>query len=123
MSTSVSEKKFFGIQYDPKVLQITAFDADEPYQRPDKPLVIENPRTYLQPFSGYVNKSDLPEEELSRLPVACYNIKSTARYHGAEVIGNKWMERACDEALKSVQQGGGPFATCLGSRSMTKQTK
>lgn len=23
------------------------------------------------------------------------------------------MEKACDEALKSVQQGGGPFATCL----------
>lgn len=113
MSTTVAEKKFFGVEYDPSIHQLTSFPADEPYERPSKPLVIENRGTYLQPFSGYSNKSDLPEGDINRLPIACYNIKPTARYRDAEVIGNKWMEKACDEALKSVQSGGGPFATCL----------
>jgi guanine deaminase len=113
VSSTVVAKKFFGVEYDPSVHQITAFDADEPYVRPTTPLVVEDLFNYVQPWSGYCNKSELPEDVERRLAVSTYNIKPTARYRGAEVIGNKWMEMACAEALKSVQHGGGPFSTVI----------
>src|ERR1700738_4966210 len=108
----VATKKFFGVEYNPEIHQITHYECDEPYERP-KPLVIDNLITHMQPWSGYVPESKLPEDEAKRLPVSCYNIKSTARYRGAEAIGNKWMRRACEEALKSVQNKGGPFGSAL----------
>lgn len=105
-------KKFFGVEYDPSILQVTAFPADEPYVRPT-PLVIENQFTYIQPWDGYVNESPLPAEDARRLPCQTSNIKPSLKYAGVEMIGNKWMELACANALKSVQTGGGPFSTVI----------
>jgi tRNA(Arg) A34 adenosine deaminase TadA len=68
---------------------------------------------YLQPYDGYCNKSDLPAEVASKLPCQTANIKPSGKYMDAEREGNKWMHLACAEALKSVQTGGGPFATVI----------
>lgn len=106
------KKLIFGVEYDPSIQQMTHFPADEPYARP-KPLVIQDLITYIQPWSGYSNESTLPREDSTRLPASTYNIKPSLRYQDAELLTNKWMDMACENALKSVQHGGGPFGTVL----------
>lgn len=108
-----SNSKFFGVSYDPAVHQLTAFDADEPYEPPSQKLVIEDPFQYLQPWSGYTNDSTLPKDDAARVPAQTANIKVSLKYQGVELIGNKWMQLACAEALKSVQTGGGPFSSVI----------
>lgn len=112
------EKKFFGDQYDTDFTQVTHYEGSgelyptvEPFPQPDV-------FTYLQPWDGYCNPSDRPAEDAKRLPCQTANIKPNLsypmlRYKGAEIVGNKWMRLACDEALKSVQKGGGPFSTVI----------
>ena len=116
MNNIVATKKnleFFGVQYDPEVHPLTAFAADEPYERPNQELVVEDPFSYLQPWSGYVNESPLPHKDAIRVPAQTSNIKPSLKYQGVEMIGNKWMKLACSEALASVQSGGGPFSTVI----------
>ncbi|MFX9649755.1 hypothetical protein ABTO89_19145, partial [Acinetobacter baumannii] len=67
--------------------------------------------TYLQPWDQVCNESKLPADQLVKLPCQTSNIKPTLKYHGVQVMGNKWMSRACAEACRSVQNGGGPFST------------
>ena len=42
-----------------------------------------------------------------------HNIKNDGIYDGIEVLTNEWMDMACDEAVKSVKSGGGPFGAVL----------
>jgi tRNA(Arg) A34 adenosine deaminase TadA len=112
-SAMAGEKKFFGDQYDTDFTQMTHYEADEAYPTQPEPLVIKDKFSYLQPWNGYCNKSDRPEEDAKRIPCQTSNIKPSLKYQGVEVIGNKWMKLACDEARKSVQMGGGPFSTVI----------
>src|SRR5271163_2329109 len=105
LTANAAEKKFFGVHYDPATDQLTSFPADEAYPSKPQPLVVKDLFTYLQPWDGYCNKSPLPEDQAKLLPCQTSNIKPTARYHGVQVVGNKWMKLACAEALKSVQNG------------------
>lgn len=111
-ASAVDGKHFFGVEYDPTFTQVTAFPADEDYV-PPKPVAPRNPFTYLQPYDGYCNHSDRPEEDAKKLPCQTSNIIPVDRYRDAFRDGNKWMHMACDAALKSVQMGGGPFATVI----------
>lgn len=109
-----AEKKFFGNDYDTDFTQMTHYDCDEPYDVKVIPLKKGDDRFgYLQPWNGYCNKCERPEDEAKRLPCQTYNIKPSGKYAGVEVQGNKWMIRACDEARISAQKGGGPFATVI----------
>lgn len=109
-----AEKKFFGVQYDTNFTQVTHYDGnDEPYPSKVEPLVNNEGFHYLQPWDGYCNKSDRPEADAVRLPCQTANIKPSLKYAGVEIVGNKWMKLACDEARKGVQAGGGPFSTVI----------
>lgn len=110
---AADKELFFGDKYDPDFTQMTHYDCDEPYPSKPTPLVIQDKFAYLQPWDGYCNPCDRPEADAKRLPCQTSNIKPAIKYHGVEVEGNKWMRLACDEALKSVQKGGGPFSTVI----------
>lgn len=113
-NSALSEEKFFGDKYDTSFTQVTHYEGNnEAYTTNLPPLVIKDLFSYIQPWDGYCNKSDRPEADAVRLPCQTSNIKPTGRYTGVEVIGNKWMRMACDEARKSVQMGGGPFSTVI----------
>lgn len=107
------KKLFFGDEYSPDFTQMTAYPADEPYQSAPEPLVVKDKFSYIQPWDGYCNPSDRSPEDAKCLPCQTANIKPSLKYQGIEVIGNKWMKLACDEARKSVQKGGGPFSTVI----------
>jgi tRNA(Arg) A34 adenosine deaminase TadA len=108
--TAEKSKLQFGVAYDPTAYQLTHYKADEPYVVP-KPLAIKDLFTYVQPWSGYTTTSHRPEAV--QLPEQTANIKPSIRYRNAELLGNKWIELACDEALKSVKAGGGPFSSVI----------
>ncbi len=114
-SAFAADKKFFGVEYDPSFEQMTAYAADEPYTANLEPLVVKDQFAYLQPWDGYCppTASTMPEADAKRLPCQTSNIKPTLKYHGVQYVGNKWMHLACAEALKSVQNGGGPFSTVI----------
>jgi tRNA(Arg) A34 adenosine deaminase TadA len=80
------------------------------YKAPPPPLVKPKYREYIQPWSGYVPECTRKDKEVCKyLPAQTSNIK-TVIYDGIEVQTNKWMNLACEEAVKSVQCNGGPFA-------------
>jgi len=112
-SANAADKKFFGVEYDPTFTQVTHYDCDEVYVPPVKKEKHPDLFTYLQPWDGYCNTSDRPEADAKRLPCQTSNIKPSMRYRDAESEGNKWMHMACQEALISVQKGGGPFSTVI----------
>ncbi|MBZ0188360.1 MAG: nucleoside deaminase [Candidatus Obscuribacterales bacterium] len=112
-SPANSETKSFGVEYDTDFTQITHYDGkNEPYEVPLDPLK-KDPLSYIQPWGGYCNTSDRPEDEAKRLPCQTYNIKPAIKYAGVEIYGNKWMKLACDEARISAQKGGGPFSSVI----------
>lgn len=111
-SAQAGEKKYFGNDYDTSFTQMTHYDADEPYPTIE-PLVIKDKFNYIQPWDGYCNTSDRPGDMGKHLPCQTSNIKPSLKYAGVEIVGNKWMKLACDEALKGVQNGGGPFSTVI----------
>lgn len=112
-AANAGEKKSFGVEYDTDFTQVTHYEADELYPTKQEPLQVGDLFTYLQPWDHYCNKSDRPEDQASRLPCQTANIKPSLKYKGVEIMGNKWMKLACAEALKSVQNGGGPFSTVI----------
>ncbi len=111
---SAAEEKFFGVKYDPEFTQIEHYDGGmEPYQDKLEPLKIEDPFAYLQPWDGYCSESTRPADEAKKLPCQTANIKTSLKYKGVEVIGNKWMKLACEHARISAEKGGGPFSTVI----------
>lgn len=80
------------------------------YKAPPPSLIKPKFGEYIQPWNGYVPECTRKDKAVCKyLPAQTANIK-TIIYDGIEVQTNKWMNLACDEAVKSVQCGGGPFA-------------
>ena len=46
-------------------------------------------------------------------PCQTHIIEQNNRYAGIQTASNKWMDMACEEALTSVQNGGGPFGAVI----------
>jgi tRNA(Arg) A34 adenosine deaminase TadA len=79
------------------------------YKAPPPPLIKPKYGEYIQPWNGYVPECTRKDKAVCKyLPAQTSNIKTTI-YDGIEVQTNKWMTLACEEAVKSVQCGGGPF--------------
>jgi len=108
------ETEIFGYQYNPKYTHMNFFEGGEEYEGvPSKFKLDENPY-YIQPWSGYTPEFTLEDKNLEKnLPCQTYNIKADYRYIGIEVEYNKWVEMACEEALISAQNKGGPFGAVI----------
>jgi guanine deaminase len=98
-----------GLEYDTSLTEPFPGNG-ELYNAPPGKLIKAQHEEYIQPWNGYVPECTRENKELDKyLPVQTSNIK-TIIYDGIEVQSNKWMKLACDEAVKSVQCSGGPFA-------------
>jgi guanine deaminase len=69
--------------------------------------------SYLQPWNGYCNPASMPPEDAKKIALPDIQHQTNNEVPRCPNSGNKWMHRACEEALKSVQMGGGPFATVI----------
>jgi tRNA(Arg) A34 adenosine deaminase TadA len=69
---------------------------------------------YVQPWSGYVPKCLFHDKEhCEDHPVQKANIKKEWIDHEIEIQGNKWVRMACELALESVKNEGGPFGAVI----------
>lgn len=76
--------------------------------------IASNRANYRQPWNGFVPACTLDNHGDSHaLPIQKANIKVNGLYKGIQIIGDKWMRMACDEAKKSVENQGGPFGAVL----------
>ncbi len=100
---------------DPAVTRIKAVELDprERYPGPP-PKVGEHDPDYIQPWNDYDPECTLKDQEICpNVPSQTANIKTAGVYEGIEVGADKWMIMACEEALISVQKGGGPFGVVI----------
>ncbi|EIT86158.1 hypothetical protein A374_06151 [Fictibacillus macauensis ZFHKF-1] len=73
---------------------------NEYYEPPNIPLIIPNPQTYIQPWSGYnPTCTRVPLSQCKYFPSQTSNIKPYGVYTGLELIGNKWLRLACQAAI------------------------
>lgn len=68
----------------------------------------------VQPWDGYEPHCTLHNGSLCKYyPVQTANIRADGQYDNIEIRPDKWVEMACDVALESVQNGGGPFGAVV----------
>ena len=103
----------FSYKYNPDTTKMIAVECGEKYIAPNEPLIIKSVLTYRQPWSGFIPASNMSPESAKLLPAQTANIKGNMIYDGIEVIGNKWMRMACDEATHSVRVGQDAFGTVI----------
>jgi tRNA(Arg) A34 adenosine deaminase TadA len=85
------------------------YSSDVPKSLSSKPLF-----GYVQQWNKYCPPCTLEDQKLcSNFPCQTHNLKSNETYNGIEVECNEWMKMACQEALVSVQNGGGPFGAVI----------
>jgi tRNA(Arg) A34 adenosine deaminase TadA len=120
-SCECGEEKEFCYKYNPEFTQWEPIPGDgEIYQgsppslsHPPGPCS-DNNSTPIQPWSGYVPVCTLEnQEDCKYFPVQTSNIKIDSVYDGIEVLSNKWMDMACEEAKISVRHKGGPFGAVI----------
>ena len=69
---------------------------------------------YHQPWSGFAPRCTLEDqEECKYYPLQTANIKANGIYRKIEVVGDSWMQLACQAARQSVEDKGGPFAAVI----------
>jgi len=68
----------------------------------------------MQKWNNYCPPCTLKDpQQCANLPCQTYNIKASGTYNNIEVKSDRWMEIANQEALYSVQHGGGPFGAVI----------
>jgi len=67
-----------------------------------------------QKWDGYMPPCTLDVKEADHVfPIQTANIKVNNLYNGIEHCSDRWIELACETALKSVQEKGGPFGAVI----------
>lgn len=69
-----------------------------------KPIELSEEILYRHPSEYFKEKKTEMESK---------NIKTDSIYNGIEINGDKWINIACEEAVNSVKQGGGPFGALI----------
>lgn len=105
----------FAVKYDPKFTKIKAIEHGKPYEGIPSPEggMLYDP-SYIQPWSGYVPPFTIQDKSIEKnMPVQTSNIKTDYKYKGIEIGYNQWTKIACEEALISAQNKGGPFGCVI----------
>lgn len=113
-ATAEMSEEFDSLCYSSNSTHFHAIEDGTKYCGAPEPLGSIPEFGYIRPFSGYVPQCNLSNRSAcSYLPVQTSNIKVAGIYEGNELKTNKWMDLACQEALTSVQNGGGPFGAVI----------
>lgn len=102
--------------YDPAITHMHSHDVepDTVYQGMPKRLSAEEFKNMGKVLNPYCPKCTLKDRNLcSKRPCQSYNLMPTNIYNGIQSKTDKWMQMANAEALKSVQNKGGPFGAVI----------
>lgn len=105
--------KKFCVNYNPKYTHMPGIQGTiEDSAQPPAPMPARPTFGYIQPWNGFCPKCTA-KGGCENLPCQTHNIKMGGTYDGIEVQCNNFMDMAGEEALKSVQHGGGPFGAVI----------
>lgn len=115
MNSVFAEQKSFCDVYDTKITRMHSIETNnEPYSGIPKRLTAHEYKTLPQTWDGYCPACTLKDKSLcEQRPCQEHNIMPGTVYEGIQAKGDPWMKMASDEALKSVQNGGGPFGAVI----------
>lgn len=112
---AVAEQKTFCDTYDPNITHMNAMEApDTTYNGLPKVLTAKEYQQLPKKWDGYCPKCTLKnKDECKQRPCQEQNLLVGSVYQGIQAKGDPWMKMASEEALKSVQNGGGPFGVVI----------
>lgn len=106
--------KEFCDSYDPKLTNMQAVEVNQVYPGFPQKLSAEEMKTQSNIWDNYCPACTLPDQTLCQSrPCQKQNITPGSVYAGIQAKGDPWMKMANQEALKSVQNGGGPFGAVI----------
>lgn len=113
-SFAFAEEKFCDT-YDPAITNMSAIDGKEAsYNGIPKVLTAAEYKKLPQKWDGYCPDCTLKDKSLCKQrPCQEHNMLIGTVYQGIQAKGDPWMVMASEEALKSVQNGGGPFGAVI----------
>lgn len=112
---SFAEEKTFCDAYDPAITNMNAVNGnDAAYSGLPKALSAAEYTKLPKVWDGYCPDCTLKDQsQCQQRPCQKQNIMKGTIYQGIQAKGDPWMKMASEEALKSVQNGGGPFGAVI----------
>lgn len=112
---SFSKENKFCDSYNPAITNMNAVDSkDAIYSGLPKVLTTAEYNKLPKKWDGYCPDCTLKDQKLCKeRPCQQYNLLIGSIYQGIQAQGDPWMKMASEEALKSVQNGGGPFGAVI----------
>lgn len=105
----------FCVSYDPSITHMNAAAGnDATYTGIPKALSATAFSNLPKTWDGYCPPCTLDDKsKCQSRPCQKNNIMIGSIYQGIQTKGDQWMKMASEEALKSVQNGGGPFGAVI----------
>lgn len=115
ITTAFAEHKSFCDIYDSKITRMNAMNVnDTVYTGLPKKLTAQEYQTLPKKWDDYCPDCTLKDKSLcEQVPCQKYNLMPGTVYQGIQAKDDPWMKMASEEALKSVQNGGGPFGAVI----------
>lgn len=115
MGTLCAEQKQFCDTYDTKTTNMSMVDGDNAtYKGMPKRLTGHEYKTLPKARNPYCPECTLNDKRAcEQRPCQQYYLMPGTIYQGIQAEGDPWMKMANGEALKSVQNGGGPFGAVI----------
>lgn len=112
---SLAANKSFCDTYNPDITHMNAVDGSNAiYGGFPKVLTEQEYKKLAKKWDGYCPSCTLKDQsECQQRPCQEQNILTGSVYQGIQTNGDQWMKMASEEALKSVQNGGGPFGAVI----------
>ncbi len=113
--TTFAEQKTFCDTYNSDFTNMNAIDGkDATYGGMPKVLTAAEYAKLPKNWDGYCPDCTLKDKsQCAQRPCQKANILIGSIYQGIQAKGDPWMKMASEEALKSVQNGGGPFGAVI----------
>ena len=114
-SVSFAAEKTFCDTYNTNMTNMDAVDGKEAaYSGLPKVLTAQEYQKLPKKWDGYCPECTLKDKNMCKqVPCQEHNLMIGTVYQGIQAQGDPWMKMASEEALKSVQNGGGPFGTVI----------
>ena len=110
-----AEQKSFCDDYNSLITNMNAVNGnDTTYTGFPARLTASAYSTLPKKWDNYCPACTLSDKsQCQQRPCQQYNLIVGTTYDGVQAKGDSWMKMASDEALKSVQNGGGPFGAVI----------
>jgi guanine deaminase len=114
MALYAEQKSFYNV-YDDQFTHMNAFNCtNTTYSGMPKKLTAQEYKALPKTWDGYCPACTLKDKNLcQQRPCQEHNLMLDGIYEGIQSKGDPWMIMANEEALKSIQNGGGPFGAVI----------